>query len=351
MRKRFQQKKAGIQTEHVGESQQHESPEVNQLAIVEPRKKTTVSEPQTIVRIGESSNVSIQEPSFDHEYKSYNVQFSCGRIQNDSSWATGELKVICWISEKRYSWEKNFNGENFFAIGEHVLGHLEAGYGFPDVKCSFNIPSEFDFQGDRWRFVFTVNELSEGDQWYVVDFRNGPLNLSQDDYNAIFAAIEEELGLDPDDYGIDSKIEDICNDEEWIVGLCDRLQDEFSFEFDDESNIETIADLIDYVAEHLNEDKEVEQTETVSDTSYSEAPYHNPNIENLVKSIIVDKLGVDEWEVTLEASFTNDLGADSLDSVELIMEFEKEFGIPIPDEEAEKIATVGDAVAYIEANM
>jgi acyl carrier protein len=69
-----------------------------------------------------------------------------------------------------------------------------------------------------------------------------------------------------------------------------------------------------------------------------------------VKAIIVDKLGVDENEVTNEASFTNDLGADSLDTVELIMEFEKEFNIAIPDDQAEKIATVGDAVTYITEN-
>jgi len=74
------------------------------------------------------------------------------------------------------------------------------------------------------------------------------------------------------------------------------------------------------------------------------------DIANKVKSIIVDKLGVDEKEVTPAASFTNDLGADSLDTVELIMEFEKEFNIAIPDEQAEKIGTVGDAIAYIEAN-
>ena len=73
-------------------------------------------------------------------------------------------------------------------------------------------------------------------------------------------------------------------------------------------------------------------------------------IESKVKAIIVDKLGVDEAEVKPEASFTNDLGADSLDTVELIMEFEKEFGISIPDDKAEKIATVGDAIAYIEEN-
>ena len=69
-----------------------------------------------------------------------------------------------------------------------------------------------------------------------------------------------------------------------------------------------------------------------------------------VKAIIVDKLSVEETEVTNEASFTNDLGADSLDTVELIMEFKKEFGISIPDDQAEKITTVGDAIAYIEAN-
>ena len=73
-------------------------------------------------------------------------------------------------------------------------------------------------------------------------------------------------------------------------------------------------------------------------------------IASRVKAIIVDKLGVEESEVTPEASFTNDLGADSLYTVELIMEFEKEFGITIPDDQAEKIGTVGDAVSYIEAN-
>ncbi len=72
-------------------------------------------------------------------------------------------------------------------------------------------------------------------------------------------------------------------------------------------------------------------------------------IASRVKAIIVDKLGVDENEVTETASFTTDLGADSLDTVELIMEFEKEFGITIPDEQAETIQTVGDAVAFIEA--
>jgi len=75
------------------------------------------------------------------------------------------------------------------------------------------------------------------------------------------------------------------------------------------------------------------------------------DIKSRVIAIIVDKLGVEESEVTPAASFTNDLGADSLDTVELIMEFEKEFNIAIPDDQAEKIATVGDAIAYIESNV
>lgn len=72
------------------------------------------------------------------------------------------------------------------------------------------------------------------------------------------------------------------------------------------------------------------------------------DVEAKVKSIIIDKLGVDDSEVTHDANFTNDLGADSLDTVELIMEFEKEFDISIPDEDAENIATVGNAIDYLE---
>jgi len=83
--------------------------------------------------------------------------------------------------------------------------------------------------------------------------------------------------------------------------------------------------------------------ETLNDSNMSE-------VKQKVTAIIVDKLSVDESEVTSEASFTNDLGADSLDTVELIMEFEREFNISIPDDQAEKIATVGQAVSYIEEN-
>ncbi len=84
--------------------------------------------------------------------------------------------------------------------------------------------------------------------------------------------------------------------------------------------------------------------------SFNQKKINMSDIAAKVKAIIVDKLGVDESEVTIEASFTNDLGADSLDTVELIMEFEKEFDIAIPDDQAEKISTVGEAIAYIENN-
>ena len=70
-----------------------------------------------------------------------------------------------------------------------------------------------------------------------------------------------------------------------------------------------------------------------------------------VQTIIAEKLSVDVADVTPEKSFTNDLGADSLDTVELIMEFEKEFGLSIPDDQAEKIVTVGDAIAFIEKQV
>ncbi|MGY8931829.1 MAG: acyl carrier protein [Flavobacteriales bacterium] len=75
------------------------------------------------------------------------------------------------------------------------------------------------------------------------------------------------------------------------------------------------------------------------------------DVATKVKAIIIDKLGVDEGEVTENASFTNDLGADSLDTVELIMEFEKEFDIQIPDDKAENIATVKDAISFIEETL
>lgn len=95
----------------------------------------------------------------------------------------------------------------------------------------------------------------------------------------------------------------------------------------------------------------------MSEISFFAGTFTYLNLKNMseiaqkVKQIIIDKLGVEESEVTPEASFTNDLGADSLDTVELIMEFEKEFNISIPDDQAENISTVGQAISFLEQNI
>jgi acyl carrier protein len=86
----------------------------------------------------------------------------------------------------------------------------------------------------------------------------------------------------------------------------------------------------------------------IAHTDGEEAETMSTTIEEKVKQIIVEELGVDESEVTPNARFVDDLGADSLDTVELVMRFEEEFGIQIPDEEAEKITSVRDAIEYIQ---
>ena len=75
------------------------------------------------------------------------------------------------------------------------------------------------------------------------------------------------------------------------------------------------------------------------------------NIEQQVKKVVAEQLSINEADIKNESAFISDLGADSLDTVELIMDFEKEFGVSIPDDQTEKIQTVGDAIAYIEANV
>ena len=113
------------------------------------------------------------------------------------------------------------------------------------------------------------------------------------------------------------------------------------------------ANAVDYAAKAREALADIQETdeENVSDKNASASAYgSNDVVASQIKSIIVEKLNVDATKVKPEASFINDLGADSLDTVELIMEFEKAFGINIPDDQAEKIATVGDAIAYIKAN-
>ena len=97
-----------------------------------------------------------------------------------------------------------------------------------------------------------------------------------------------------------------------------------------------------------NENKMLSSKEDILGRLSSQQNINSLEVEVIIKAIIVEKLGVEESEVIREASFTNDLGADSLDTVELIMEFEKAFGVEIPEETAERILTVGDAIKAIE---
>lgn len=229
------------------------------------------------VRHGECSDVSIDDARYNYVRGEHFVEFTMGRLQNDSPWRTGCLEVCCWISSCKFNWEDGWGDEEVnLLVGQQVIGDLEEGYGFPDVKCTFNLSDVSDeiLNDYIWNFVFTINELSEDDKWLIIDYRNG----------------ETENGNDNDNDEIDTN-------------------------------------------------------------NHTSAYYGNSSVFSRVKAIVIDKLGVEPYEVVEDASFMNDLGADSLDAVELIMEFEKEFGINIPDEIAERIRTVGDAVRLLEKNI
>ena len=204
-------------------------------------------------RHGEGSTITIEEPSYNYDEDRNVVEFSMKKLKNDSSWTTGDMKVVLWISEERYS-DFQWASENYILLDEYVLGHLEEGSCFPDVKITFNLNPEikdFDF---RWHFIFTINELSDDGNWYIIDYRNSECFLSSDDYSSII-------------------------------------------------------------------------------------------------NIICDKLGLDSDEVEYDSDFMDDFGADELDMWEIIMEFEKEFEITIPDENAEEISTVGDLISFIKKTL
>lgn len=200
-------------------------------------------------RHGEGSTITIEEPSYNYDEDRNVVEYSMKKLNNDSSWSTGDMKVVLWISEERYS-DFQWASENYMLLDEYVLGHLEEGYCFPDVKITFNLDPELKNIDSRWHFVFTINELSDDGNWYIIDYRNSECYLSSDDYSSIINIICDILGLDPD-------------------------------------------------------------------------------------------------MVKYDSDFIDDFGADELDMVELIMEFEKKFEIKIPDENAEEITTVGDLISFL----
>lgn len=245
-----------------------------------PKRQPTQTKP---VKRGEySSSVSTSNPTYNYEYGN-NVEFFCERIDNQSDETTGTLSVVCWVSEKRRD-NNEWANDNVLFVGKYELGVLDKNYGFPDVSYNFEFDEEtsefidklFE-EGNEWHFVFTINELHEDGNNYIIHTINGPNEID---------------GLDEQDPPIGNNIS---------------------------SN---------------------------NSSSYNE----DFSVSSRVKAIVAEKLNVNSYKVVESASFINDLGADSLDAVELIMEFEKEFGINIPDDQAERIRTVGDAIRYIENN-
>jgi len=220
----------------------------------------TIAKP---VKSGYSSSVSVSNPTYGYESGSSSVSFACERLDNQSEANTGTLSIVCWISEKERS-NNEWQSDNYACLGEYELGFLEVGYGFPDVDCTFEITenyakilAEMNECGAEVHFIFTVNELHEDGNNYIIYTINGP---------------NENFG-------------------------------------------------------------------------------GNWDVEETIKAIIIEKLGVEESEITYDASIVDDLNADSLDAVELIMEFEKAFGIEIPEDDAETITTVGEAIDYIKSRV
>src|SRR6476646_2773240 len=164
--------------------------------------------------------------------------------------------------------------------------------------------------------------------------------------------IVDQLGVDSGDVTpASSFVDDLGADSLDRVELIMALEETFGMEIPDEDaeKISTVQDAVDYIQRNA---KSIKQ-EKPKDPNYQQSIEGDTKpmaaaVEDKVKQIIVEQLGVDEGEVTPNASFVDDLGADSLDTVELVMAFEEAFDIEIPDEDAEKIRTVKDAIDYID---
>ena len=232
---------------------------------------------------------------------------------------------------------------------------------------------------DEWHFIFTINELHEDGNNYIIHTINGPdenegiqLPMS-DDSITVVKDKDENFFVYVDDkeftgtlYSSDKRFEmsfkkSVLNSEKLyhkngvIAAVLKDESDESVF-YDEQGNKINGDDFEKKYGQEIEKinDAGVAEFESIIENNTSlnnSTSYDGDSVFSKVKSIIVDKLGVDEAEVKPEANFIYDLGADSLDTVELIMEFEKSFGISIPDEIAERINTVGDAVRLLENNI
>ena len=270
MRKKFREKRL--------QEQQKEESLSNELNLPSESVNTDTLDNKN-AKSGDSSVVNIGEVSYEYIYGSNIVTFNCASIKNVGKETTGLLSLVCWISEKTIEGD-GWQNDNHADVGHIFLNVLSGGECFYDINRSFEISEDLmekinglNENGDEWHFIFTINELHEDGEHYIIGYVNGQ-----------------------------------------------------------------------------NENEEVDNDDVEEDIS---TPYDKmeSQITIRVKEIIEDKFRVDINEITEYSSFKEDLAADSLDLVELVMELEDEFGISIPEDVAKSIHTVGDAISYIETEI
>lgn len=364
-------------------------PDFNDSTVVD---STDIHQDLKSIKSGEYSTISLSDLSYNYERGTNIVSFSCSAIYNTSDYSTGLLSLCCWISEKTRE-NDNWQNENYTLVDSIELCSLKKGNSVSDINKTFDIPDNLlaaidrmNEEGDEWHFVFTINELHEDGYNYIIYTINGPdenegiklpiqddsLTILIDNDNKIRAFIDDQYFsgiLVSSDERFEMKFKKstvvflLGYHKNGEIGVCGNLEEpDSSLVYYDENGNE--------IKEHIFKSRYGPDFEKIIGTGFEEiiSKYQhtlNENVNNQsnktsfdvdssvfskVKSIVIEKLGVEPYEVVESASFMNDLGADSLDAVELIMEFEKEYSISIPDKQAERIRTVGDAVRYIESH-
>ena len=336
------------------------------------------------VKSGDSSTVSLSDVSYSYEKGDNTVSFLCSAINNTSDDLTGLLSLYCWISEKPRE-NGDWQNDSYTIVDSIELCSLKKGYSLSNINQTFEIPDNLleiidnmNEEDDEWHFVFTINELHEDGNNYIIHTVNCPnenegiklpiqdasLTIFTDEDNKIMAFVDGEefsgtLVSSDERFEMDLKeskaVSVWCYHKNGEIAVCGSMEDSDSSCFYYDENGDPIEEDIfksrygsdfERVIDLGFDEIKSKAVDTDDETSYERCP----SVFSIVKSIVIDKLGVEPYEVVESASFINDLGADSLDAVELIMEFEKEFGISIPDDEAERLRTIGDAVRYIETH-
>lgn len=340
------------------------------------------------VKSGDSSTVSLNDCSYSYERGTNVVSFSCSSIDNTSDETTGLLSLTCWISEKPRE-NDDWQNDNYALVDSIELCSLKKGYSISNINQTFEIPdnlleiiNSMNESDDEWHFVFTINELHEdGNSYIIYAINDSDEELPiQDDSLTIFIDNDDTIRAFVDGEGFsgtlvssDGRFEMVFkkstavsvwayhkNGEIGVCGLMDDLASSTIYYDENGNKIEKdifeskygsdFNKIIKAGYEEIESKAVYANDEDVDNQNYEASYYGGSSVFSIVKSIVIDKLGVEPYEVVESASFINDLGADSLDAVELIMEFEKEFGISIPDNEAERLRTIGDAVRYIETH-